>query len=129
MPIKPENRSLYPKDWKQISASIRERAEHKCEFCGVKNYERGARDRNGKWHSTNEIDSMNSSVGEQLFGDFPKIIKIVLTVAHLDHDPTNCDPNNLRALCQKCHLSYDAEHHRKNSAETRERKLNIGNLF
>lgn len=28
----------------------------------------------------------------------------VLTVDHLDHDPANCDPDNLIALCQRCHL-------------------------
>jgi hypothetical protein len=39
MPIKPENKKLYPKNWKQISLVIRERAQGKCEFCGAKNYE------------------------------------------------------------------------------------------
>ena len=33
---------------------------------------------------------------------------IVLTVAHLDHTPENCDDENLRAMCQRCHLAYDA---------------------
>lgn len=28
----------------------------------------------------------------------------VLTVHHLDGDKANCDPSNLVALCQKCHL-------------------------
>lgn len=28
----------------------------------------------------------------------------VLTVHHLDGDPSNCDPDNIRALCQRCHL-------------------------
>lgn len=27
-----------------------------------------------------------------------------LTVHHLDHDPSNCAPDNLVALCQRCHL-------------------------
>jgi len=27
-----------------------------------------------------------------------------LTVHHLDGDPSNCDPENLVALCQRCHL-------------------------
>lgn len=40
-----------------------------------------------------------------------KPIVIVLTVAHLDHRPENCDPANLRAWCQRHHLAYDAEHH------------------
>lgn len=35
---------------------------------------------------------------------------VVLTIAHLDHTPENCDPSNLRALCQQCHNRYDAKH-------------------
>lgn len=34
--------------------------------------------------------------------------KIVLTVAHLDHKPENCDDANLLHLCQSCHNRYDA---------------------
>lgn len=44
-----------------------------------------------------------------------KMVRIVLTIAHLDHTPENCDPSNLRALCQRCHNRYDAKHR----AETR----------
>ena len=31
-----------------------------------------------------------------------------LTVHHLDGDPANCTPENLVALCQKCHLHLQA---------------------
>lgn len=34
--------------------------------------------------------------------------KVVLTTAHLDHDPTNNNQANLRAWCQRCHNTYDA---------------------
>lgn len=36
--------------------------------------------------------------------------KIILTIAHLDHDETNWDVtiDRLRAWCQLCHLQYDA---------------------
>lgn len=38
-----------------------------------------------------------------------KIIKIVLTVAHVhDHNPENCDDENLAHLCQRCHNRHDA---------------------
>ena len=43
------------------------------------------------------------------------MVKVVLTIAHLDHTPENCAPENLRALCQACHNRYDAKHR----AETR----------
>lgn len=82
MPIRAENRCLYPKDWRQISLSIRVRANNICEMegCGAVN---------GQPHP--------------LTGS-----KVVLTVAHLDHDPRNCDPLNLKAWCQRCHNTYDA---------------------
>ena len=54
----------------------------------------------------------------------------MLTVAHLDHTPENCsDPDNLKALCQKCHLNYDRHIHRRNSAETRRKRMATADLF
>ncbi len=40
-----------------------------------------------------------------------KIIKVILTIAHLDHDETNWNvkDDRLKAMCQKCHLQYDTE--------------------
>ena len=46
--------------------------------------------------------------------------KRTLTVAHLNHTPEDCRPENLRAWCSACHLRYDAKHH----AETRRKKKN-----
>lgn len=89
MPIRPENRSRYPKNWKQIRAFILERAHNRCEFCGVENY----------------AMRFNPKTGKE--------VKIILTIAHLDHVPEHCDPDNLRALCQKCHNTYDAEHRKE----------------
>lgn len=37
----------------------------------------------------------------------PREITVVLTVAHLDQDPRGDDIERLRALCQRCHLTYD----------------------
>ena len=39
--------------------------------------------------------------------DWPKRSQVVLACCHLDHDPTNNAPSNLRALCQHCHLEHD----------------------
>ena len=47
-----------------------------------------------------------------------RFVRVVLTISHRDHDPTNNDPANLRALCQRCHLRYDREQRR----ETRDAK-------
>lgn len=102
MPIRPENLALYPKDWKQISLRIRmERAGNRCEWC---------RAENGKPHPVTGS-------------------KVVLTCAHLDHDPKNCDDTNLAALCQKCHLCYDAEHHRQSREKNKRAALNNRELF
>lgn len=40
-----------------------------------------------------------------------KIIKIVLAVCHMDHIITNNVPENLLALCQKCHVNHDKQKH------------------
>jgi hypothetical protein len=42
-------------------------------------------------------------------------VGIVLTVAHLNHVAGDDRDENLKALCQWCHLNYDRQHH----AETR----------
>jgi len=120
MPIK--DKSIYPHDWKHISLAVRRRANGCCEFCGVENYAVGARDRYGNWHDMDAIDSMSASEGDMLFEEYPKMIKIVLTVAHLDHNTRNNKLDNLKALCQKCHLTYDAKYHAANAKVTRSRK-------
>ncbi len=55
--------------------------------------------------------------------------RVVLTIAHLDQDPANNTPDNLRALCQRCHNRLDAPHRRAHAAETRRRRLACGDLF
>lgn len=103
MPIKPENKSRYPKNWKQIRAQILERAQNRCEFSGVKNH------------------SIVMKAGTENW-QFPEPAMVVLTVAHLDHRPENCDPENLRALCQRCHNRYDAKHRAATRSHTRAMK-------
>lgn len=44
--------------------------------------------------------------------------RVVLTIAHRDHDTNNNDYDNLVAWCQCCHNTYDAPHR----AETRRKK-------
>lgn len=59
--------------------------------------------------------------------DWPTII--VLTTAHLNHDPTDCRPENLAAMCQRHHLAYDHDHHRRNAQATRRAKAGTLELF
>lgn len=109
----------YSPDWKTIRADILNRAAGKCEFCGLRNYTFGARDQAGGFYEREEILSMNFEQRFQAFGESWKFIRIILTVAHLDHDTANNDSMNLKALCQRCHLKYDQEHHKANAAATR----------
>lgn len=61
--------------------------------------------------------------------DDPQPIVIVLTVAHLNHQPEDCRLENLRAWCQRHHLAYDLEHHQQNARATRRARRAIGELF
>jgi len=104
MPIRPENRARYPQNWPAISLDIRtNRAASRCECLG----ECGRGTHDGQCPNLN---------GQPAYGTGSKV---VLTVAHLDHTPENCDPANLRAMCQGCHLHYDRDHHRETAARTR----------
>lgn len=124
----PWDKSRYPDDWPAIRAAILERAGNRCEWCGVANGAVGARDKDGAWHDEHYIHNLKSDEGEFLFPDgCPLSIRIVLTVAHLDHDTTHNDPANLAALCQKCHLTHDAKLHAVHARITRAGKR--GQLF
>ena len=88
----------YPPNWKtEIRPSILERAGHRCEGsprypdCRAENYQ-----------------------PHPVTGS-----KVILTIAHLDHDTTHNESDNLKAWCQRCHLTYDAQLH----AETRRKKV------
>ena len=97
MPIKPENAKRYPADWKEIVAQVRERSDNRCE--GSPAYP-DCRAHNGELHP--------------ITGS-----RVVLTTGHLDHTPENCDLDNLRHWCQRCHLTYDAKHHAQSAYMTR----------
>lgn len=104
MPIRPENLARYPKNWKQISQEIRfGRAGGRCECLG----ECGRGTHEGRCPNLH---------GGTAYGTGSKV---VLTTAHLDHTPENCDPENLRAFCNGCHLHYDKDHHAETAARTR----------
>lgn len=94
----------------------------RCEWCKVANYAVGARDCAGMWWSFDRIESTPDSVIVRWFGRHPDIVRIVLTVAHLDHNSSNNSRSNLAALCQRCHLNHDRDQHMANAVTTRERK-------
>ena len=132
MPIKPENAARYPKDWKQIRKEVLERAGHKCENCGLANYVVGYREKDGTFVPLGSSwDSAGMSAADLVDGK--RVFKIVLTVAHRNHQPEDCgEPGNrpnLAAWCQRCHLAYDNAHHMRNAHQTRRNRKAIGDLF
>ena len=137
MPIKPENKLRYPANWNEIRAAILERAGNCCEQCKVKNRTRIARGagRDVDTYMTDDADVYCADSGQYLgqcrMSDYDvlRMTDIVLTVAHLDHTPENCEPENLKALCQRCHLKYDAQHHAQNATTTRRSRLAVADLF
>jgi hypothetical protein len=104
-----------------------------CEKCRVPNYKvilRGVwggievyQDDDGRVFDANTSEYIGSDyLGEVDPTQKNKLIRVVLTVAHLDGDIENNDLSNLMALCQKCHLQHDDIQHRTNARLTRERK-------
>lgn len=139
MPIKPENKALYPSNWREIRARILERAQNRCEWCGVRNHSLGYRDEAGRFHpAEGKREDWINCAGKGLLAyrdaargakqynviggigpNGERAIVIVLTIAHLDHKLWNHDESNLRALCQACHLRYDAKQHVESARLTR----------
>ena len=108
----------YPPNWKtEIVPRILKRAKNHCEGCNVKNYavvwsvkHRGR----VKWYRSLKRAEKADRTMEMRRGKIPenpKKVRVVLTIAHLDHDETNHDVSDdrLKALCQLCHLRYDAK--------------------
>lgn len=129
MPIKPENRKLYPANWKEIRARILERDGHRCKFCGVENHDWGMREVVGENKGVfivggKTADEAADELYRFLGEDSPyRLIQIVLTIAHLhDMNPANCADDNLAALCQRCHNAHDREYRQRNAKATRAAK-------
>lgn len=140
MPIKPENAKRYPPNWNEIRAKVLARAGNRCEQCKVKNRALGGRMKDGRWLPALPLGErrlrlewpqpgtlawcQKGQTSERL-----RIIRIVLTIAHLDHTPENCALENLRAWCQRCHLAYDHKHHQQNAYATRRKGRALGDLL
>lgn len=110
----------YPANWKSyIVPTVLARAKDCCEQCGLKN-------KQTVWRvhmNVKDIDGRykQRSIWFRVFADaaresdyntaYMKPVKVVLTIAHLDHDETNesVQLDRLKAMCQVCHLRYDAE--------------------
>jgi 5-methylcytosine-specific restriction endonuclease McrA len=108
MPIRPENRHYYTGEaWQRLRKRILARANNACEVCNVQNGQTYFRFLRGICHEA----------------------RVVLTVAHLNHNPADNRLKNLQALCQRCHLKHDEKHHAKSRRETRLKKQGLQELF
>ena len=123
-------RELYPENWNAIALSIKDAANWRCQEC-----DRPCRkpkedwddfveglltDETAPWYSQTR-DEVSDESGLSTVIDRPQ--RFTLTTAHLNHDPSDCRTENLKALCSGCHLKYDSDLHRQNSSATRYRKL------
>jgi len=128
----------------RYAAEIRERigtrSGWKCEVCKVAHGElimRGTGDDAGTF-MLSEGDVFDAETGERLgrarMSDYcgVKVIEVVLTVAHLNHDETDNRDENLKHLCQLHHNRQDAEHRRQNAEKrrrTRGGQLDMGDML
>lgn len=119
----------YPADWPAIREGIRLRANNMCEQCRAPNGEiiarGGGKDAgsymlfDGQVFDAGTGDPMGYARGSEYDAD--RFVRVILTVAHVDHDETNNAPENLLCCCQRCHFSldrHDNTERRKKSRET-----------
>ena len=116
----PIDYSRYPKNWKsEIVPAVLERAKHCCEECWLPNksivyaVKFFIKDDKGRY-GLRSIWFRNRGDAIRECGDDihrMKEVKVCLTISHTDHDEDNHDIqlDRLKALCQICHLRYDAK--------------------
>jgi len=96
----------YPPNWKsEIRPRILERAKNECECCNAENYSTML-----SYKENGKIFWVNQAFEDLITESFKKV-KVILTIAHLDHDETNqnVSDDRLKAMCQLCHLRYDSK--------------------
>lgn len=115
----PMDRSRYPENWEEISLSVKQQANWICQHC-----KRPCKRPDERW------DEFLGRIVQltQWAIDTDKLVRFVLTTAHLDQDPNNNDPSNLAALCSVCHLAHDRPFRQMNSQRKLERQGQL-NLF
>jgi len=112
----------YPVNWlNEIRPRIMKRANNTCEFDGC-DFKHGEivwavkyRGKTQKWYrnfdEAEKHEPKSFEIKNGMVIPNPKLVKVVLTIAHLDHDETNHEVSDdrLKAACQLCHLRYDAK--------------------
>lgn len=135
MPIHPELRPLYPPNWRELANWIKfERAGGHCEWCGREHGTTVLVIASGGWldPETGEChDEQGRSLGFCAQAEWPKgrLVKTILTCAHLDQNPTHNDPTNLAALCPRCHLRHDRRQYIQSAYRNRRKRWAVRDLF
>ena len=130
MPIRPDLLHFYKTpEYQEAREKCVERAKGRCQDCGKMNGRqvetvtrinaRGVmmvwrprrldpwRDQRGRLVKRLGILSAIRRSGK------PRSIRVVCTMAHLNHDPSDNRDSNVRFLCGWCHLNYDKSHHKE----------------
>jgi len=114
----PMERDRYPADWEAVAFQVKAAANRHCQDCG-----RPCRRPDESWLDfalrvrTTRLSEC-PLVEEIAF--YP--VRFILTTAHLDQNPANNAPSNLKALCSGCHLRHDAPFRAANRMAKRERQ-------
>lgn len=116
----------YPENWGEIRTAVLERAKNEhgvpqCECTGECGLHRFTPLHTGSEPAPPTI-GVDGKPGahrrrcEELNGTPAKFAAgtIVLTTAHLCHDPSCAKLDHLKAMCQRCHLRLDVDHHKSN---------------
>lgn len=126
----PMDRSKYPDNWDEIADAVKDRADWKCQECGAPHNIMIVRSSDGKWRRYDAADEAAQVKG----------IRVIITVHHIGvdkddgtpgdpGDKMDCRDDNLIALCQRCHLLADMDHHIANRRRNqRERQVKAGQM-
>ena len=133
------HRWLYPIDWRELSLSIRfRRAGGRCEGCSRPHGRVVVHLRDGRWWDA-DVRRWRDGAGRvvrlrllppvEIYGPPGFTTRVVLSRCHLDHDPYNNMPENLAALCQRCHILHDKAEHLRQRRLTYLTRRALGDLF
>nr|WP_244651188.1 hypothetical protein [Rhizobium sp. CFBP 8762] len=130
----------YPIDWAELSISIRfRRAKGRCEHCERPHGRQICALPDGRWFDA-DISRWRDNRGRRVRTNLPsppdlppefqaKWTKVFLACAHLDHNLSNNQADNLAALCQRCHLANDRTEHLARRRITYRKRWALGDLF
>jgi hypothetical protein len=130
MPIRPELRRFYGREWHEVTRPrILKREGHRCKHCRVPNHT-DVRRTGGYWLEERASwkegrvrqwrDTRGRPVRRKPAGKLRRV-RIVLCLAHLNNLSGDDRDENLAALCQWCHLTLDRLYHKRMREERKDR--------